>query len=646
MTPEFSYRPEIDGLRALAVVPVVLFHAGFDYFSGGYVGVDVFFVISGYLITSIIITEIHEGTFTLANFYARRARRILPALFLVVWTSLWLSYWFLTPAELQNFGQSVTAVSIFTSNIFFWRDSGYFSGASELKPLLHTWSLAVEEQFYIFFPIFLLIFWRFGLKVLMTLLAVVFFISFSLAVWASSAQPHAGFYLLPTRGWELLIGSFIAIFVFRSGFVQNRAINEAMSFLGVALIVISIILFDTQTPFPGTYALMPTIGAGLVIFSGGSKSLISQLLSTKIAVGIGLVSYSAYLWHQPALAIFRSHTNEIHINSGAAFFLCALSFLLAFVSWRYVEGPFRDKRMFNDERILRLAACTTVLTLLAGLTLNQTNGLEAFKLSTKSEEERKSFALVKESTSTRLKDRMYDLGCHIWATDSSLLSMEELNECEKQYGSPILVLGDSHGMNLYNMVSNSNRFQFVIGLAQGGCRPYGLNKNCHYQSFLEFIPKISHWSPIVIYHQSGGYLIKNKLGDFEPDYDDYFSFASEEYAFLASYLNEIQRRGADVVWLGPFTEYNLDPAETPFRIAPLPEGSFRVSRYIEENVKTANAKSLSVAYVPFDSFFTITSDAVVDDCLLWSDPDHFSECGEQLLSKKANWDALGLRDAP
>ena len=194
-----KYRSEIDGLRALAVLPVIFFHAGFELFSGGFVGVDVFLVISGYLITTIIISEMSEGKFSILKFYERRARRILPALFFVMLVSLPFAWLWLTPKDLKDFGQSLIATSTFSSNILFWLESGYFDTATELKPLLHTWSLAVEEQYYILFPIFLLITWRLGLKWILSILAIILVISLGAAHWGAYNKPNAAFYLLPTR---------------------------------------------------------------------------------------------------------------------------------------------------------------------------------------------------------------------------------------------------------------------------------------------------------------------------------------------------------------------------------------------------------------------------------------------------------------
>ena len=213
-----KYRPEIDGLRALAILPVMLFHAEFEYFSGGFIGVDIFFVISGYLITTIIITEIAEDRFNVLNFYKRRARRILPAMYFVMAVCFPFAWFLLPPNALKDFGQSLVATSLFSSNILFWIETGYFDTAAGLKPLLHTWSLAVEEQYYLIFPLFLMLTWRLGINWLIFLLSLFFFISFGLADWATNQISKqkiisAAYYLIPTRGWELMVGVFKAFYL-------------------------------------------------------------------------------------------------------------------------------------------------------------------------------------------------------------------------------------------------------------------------------------------------------------------------------------------------------------------------------------------------------------------------------------------------
>lgn len=350
-----QYRREIDGLRAIAVIPVILFHAGLELFGGGFVGVDIFFVISGYLITTIICSDLQQGRFSFASFYERRARRILPALYFVLAASLPFAMAWLQPADLKSFFESFAAVSVFSSNLLFWKESGYFDTASELKPLLHTWSLAVEEQYYVVIPIIICLLWR-SRKRLTVTFSLLGLASFVGAEWASTHSPSTAFYLLPTRAWELLVGALCAIYLAAPGAKEiSRSLRNIGSLIGLSMIAISILCFSKETPFPGVYALVPTLGASLIVLCARPDTVVGKALSVKLLVGIGLISYSAYLWHQPIFA-FARHRSLGEPSSMLFIGLTALSLLLACVSWRYVEAPFRAKGKIAGSWIFAMSA--------------------------------------------------------------------------------------------------------------------------------------------------------------------------------------------------------------------------------------------------------------------------------------------------
>ncbi|MBF9153062.1 acyltransferase family protein [Novosphingobium jiangmenense] len=333
------YRREIDGLRAIAVMPVILFHAGLKVFSGGFVGVDVFFVISGYLITQVIAEDLSHRRFSLLNFYDRRARRIIPALFCVIICCLPFAWSWMLPSELISFSKSIVAVAIFSSNILFWSEEGYFSPDADLKPLLHTWSLAVEEQFYLFFPLVLICLWRYGRKNLIAIVVVLLIVSFGISEWGWRRMPSANFYLAPGRAWELLTGSLCALIPIRG---NSRYYNPA-SILGLSLIVGSVFLYSDTTPFPSAYTLAPVLGAALIICFATRGTYAAMLLGSRPLVYIGLISYSAYLWHQPLFAFARLRSiSEPSPASMAFLVLCAL--FMAHLSWKFVETPFRQRR--------------------------------------------------------------------------------------------------------------------------------------------------------------------------------------------------------------------------------------------------------------------------------------------------------------
>lgn len=351
-----KYRKEIDGLRALAVMPVLFFHAGFNVFSGGYVGVDIFFVISGFLISSIILKEQATGSFSIINFYERRARRILPALFLIMLCCIPFAILWMWPDEIKRFFASILATSFFSSNILFYLQSGYFETGAELKPLLHTWSLAVEEQFYIVFPVFMILVWRFGFRFVGISILLITLGSLFLSEWASVTHPQANFYLPVTRAWELFVGVLCALYIYKKGVPKEGWISELAGVTGVILIFIAIFTFDKGTAFPGFSALLPVIGTGFILLFSHAKTYVAKVLSFPGFVGIGLISYSAYLWHHPLFAFARIKS----LNEPGAIvymFLIMLSLFLAYLSWRFVEQPFRKKEKVTRKQIFIFSLC-------------------------------------------------------------------------------------------------------------------------------------------------------------------------------------------------------------------------------------------------------------------------------------------------
>lgn len=370
------YRREIDGLRAVAVLSVMCFHAGFGWFGGGYVGVDVFFVISGYLITTIIVSERHGNKFSLVKFYERRARRILPALFFVVLVSMPFAWFWMVPYQLKDFAKSVLAVSTFCSNILFWRESGYFGAPFFLKPLLHTWSLGIEEQYYVLFPLAILAAWKLGIRKIVVLLASVSIVSLALAEWmAQRGIIVANFYLMPTRAWELLIGSLLAFYHLYGDRRRVGKLGDFGATLGLGMIAFSILAFEERTPFPGLLALVPTLGAALVIVYANEGTLANRFLSMRWLVGIGLISYSAYLWHHPLFAFARmmqptpSHPEVLAVS------LFFATLLLGWLTWKFVEKPFRFKSSFSRGQVFAGSIATTMLFALISIPVIVKNGV-------------------------------------------------------------------------------------------------------------------------------------------------------------------------------------------------------------------------------------------------------------------------------
>lgn len=370
-----DYRPDIDGLRALAVLPVVFFHADLPHFTGGFVGVDIFFVISGYLITRVLLQDKAAGKYSLRHFYVRRVRRIFPALLVTVLATLVAGFFLLLPAELGEAARAAQYLSYFFSNHLFWQTQNDYWQQNMLsnQPLLHTWSLAVEEQFYVVIPALLALwFWTrqrpvagFGLSIAIGLLALT---SFAANLTVMQHDTAAAFYVLPTRAWELLLGSLLAARVVAGGgAIRHAVISQLAGTLGLGLILWSILVFTAQTAFPGVNALLPSVGALLIIWAGGSRhpSWVNRILSLRPLVWIGLISYSLYLWHWPVLVLVRStgwHARGL--VTPPMWLLLPVIVGLAWLSWRYIERPFRGRRLDNTREwkvlawaVVALAAC-------------------------------------------------------------------------------------------------------------------------------------------------------------------------------------------------------------------------------------------------------------------------------------------------
>ncbi|MFJ4141156.1 acyltransferase family protein [Pseudomonas sp. NPDC089734] len=459
--PALDYRPEIDGLRAVAVVPVILFHAGLHGLSGGFVGVDIFFVISGYLITSIILGEMQAGTFSLINFYERRARRILPALFVMMLMCLPLAWLILDPPDLKYFAKSLVAVPTFSSNVLFWLESGYFDATAELKPLLHTWTLAVEEQYYLFFPLFLMLGWGLGRKWLFSLLMIVALASLTISQLGARDDATHTFYLLHARAWELLLGSFIAFYFSWKPRHQGPSLfNQGATMLGALLIAYALVFFDSSTSFPGLNALVPTLGAALIILFATPHTWVGRLLSTRAFVLIGMISYSAYLWHQPLFA-FARQVSLTEPGLPLMLSLALLSLVFAWLSWRFVEQVFRKKGHFSRRQVFMFGGATSTLFIALGMTGYLNNGFtQRFNVDP---------AIFEAFADPQIRhgcDRHY--GGQGWDIDFCLLGA-----ADKGRPPELAIFGDSHAealLSTFDAIARE-RNEAIVHIGLGGCLP-------------------------------------------------------------------------------------------------------------------------------------------------------------------------------
>ncbi|WAC48576.1 acyltransferase family protein [Asticcacaulis sp. SL142] len=581
-----KYRPEIDGLRALAILPVIFGHAGFSLFSGGFVGVDVFFVISGYLITRILADEIAEGRFSLLKFYERRVRRIAPALILVMVVSIPFAWFTMLPEEFRDFGQSLIAVNLFLSNVFFLGESGYFEGAAEYKPFLHTWSLAVEEQFYLLFPLVLFAIWRFARRYLMAILGVAALISLIWAEYNWRHDPNATFYLLPSRAWELLAGALLALGMQNQGgergypplvarglqLMMRPDVRQVLSLAGLAMIITPILVIEHFIPWPGLLTLIPVSGAMLVIGFARDGTWAYRILTQPFFVGIGLISYSAYLWHQPVF-VFARLLSPDGVSTKGYIVLTVLSLGLAYLTWRYIEQPFRKGLKLPKRQLFAGAAACAMGLVAVGLTLHATGGLPQ-RLSA----EERMISAGNEYTSPYGKDCLnriptsFDSYCQFGDTS----------------GRTVAVVGDSMSTEVSWKLAEHLTGQ-PIGMQQftwTGCPPFaGLIRREDPEPCAKFHTKA---------HQ---YILESKNIDtviVVSNWADYFScpearqcYTSAERPELVRGRREPERAAAIGAVMDREFDAYLKAGKKIIVVYPIPQMSHHVPRYMFSSIKSA-----------------------------------------------------------
>lgn len=456
-----AYRADIDGLRAVAILSVVFFHVDPNLLPGGFTGVDIFFVISGYLITRIIVGELGNDSFTFFNFWMRRARRILPALLFMIGTVTIISFFLLMPSDLKSYGGLLFHSILFAANIYLTKEKGYFAAEDQNNPLLHVWSLSVEEQYYLVWPVLLVLAARkLPLRWRIAVFGILIGVSLGFSEWASHHDPKQAFFGLASRAFELLIGAAIAFCDGKVRFSDRAA--QAMAVAGGLLLCAGFVLISEQTRFPGVAALLPCLGAALLIGSGtaASPTLAGSLLSSPILVGIGRISYSWYLWHWPPLALLRYYFDR----PSAWFEICAAlatGLILAVLSWRFIERPFRTTPVPArfKRRFVPVAAALSLALLTSGIAFEALKGVPQRLDAT-------GLAMYEEFHSER------EEGCN-----RTVRPTVNTQRCEFGTSAPapsILLWGDSHARHYLPALARIAAAQGVTGLAHiaSDCRPF------------------------------------------------------------------------------------------------------------------------------------------------------------------------------
>jgi peptidoglycan/LPS O-acetylase OafA/YrhL len=620
-----KYRPEIDGLRTMAVLPVVFFHSGLSGFSGGFIGVDIFFVISGFLITTIIEDDLKAGRFSIVGFYERRARRILPALFFyLLLTTLFASLLFL-PSFFIDYSKSMASVALFISNFYFWKFSGYFEDSALLRPLLHTWSLSVEEQFYIFMPLamWLLHRWRGGLR--LAAFAAVAAASFALSVYATDVAPTANFFLLPTRCWELLLGALLAIWGRQS--TLPNLINNLLAIAGFLAIVIAVFTYSAATPFPGLSAALPCIGAVILIYTGGAKqSIVARLLSTKPFVFTGKISYSLYLAHWP-IAVFLRYVTLREPGALDAIFIIVSSYVLAVCSWWFVERPFRGREIISSRGKVFASAATGLFaafavaygTIAAGGFPNRFPAYEAQAEMLRLKE--KPLAVAAGEDQTWRNDR-----CFFENGDEFKNWKPENCQLTKTSGDVAFLWGDSYAAHYVpGIVANAGQTSLQIyEYTYAGCPPvlayYSYARpNCQQfnRNALNLIKTLNVKHVIL----SGRWVDLRVRG----------------LDLLQDTISTLKALGVDVTVIGQSPMFVTDVRVIGFEKAALGEASSSWPTVIEANFNE-QLRSVSKGATFVDPIANLCSGGncnyIIDGQFIYFDSGHFSDFGSALVVKR------------
>ena len=678
-----SYRPEIDGLRALAVLPVIFFHGGIEIFKGGFAGVDIFFVVSGYLITTLILKDIENKKFSLTYFYERRARRILPALIITIIFTIPFTLVLLPPLDLLNFSKSIISSLTFWSNFQFSNEAGYFTTSGEYKPLLHTWSLSIEEQFYILYPLFFIFLFKIGKKFLILTISFIIFLSIAFVQWSGNLNFQYPFideeflfysnsawseFMMPFgRIWELGFGAICAFLLSSNDFFINVKKNgwrttffNILSFVGIFLIFLSFFYLSKNFPYPSFYTLIPTIGTCLLIIFCQKNTFLQKILSYKFLVFIGLISYSAYLLHYPIFSLAKySKTN---FDNLFYIYLIPLVLFISFLNWKYVEKPFRKKNK-PIKTLLIFISLTYVLLILFSLLIYKNDGFNKRKKFILPESVTESFMIPEKAKNCI--DINY---IHLKENKDKICRIGNKNKKKIDF----LIFGDSHIVSFYEMFDkfglDTNKKGLFVGYS--GCPPF-LNvypmradqkeRNCYKLNKLisELVNKekiknmilISRWSYYVGSNtfDKAFNLITSKPKRSTNIYESRKAFKKG----LEESLKFYQKLGTKVFILGEAPYQNINPKQIYYRSSVSDIIEFRknlrnystafdkhkkIQKFIENIFKTSKNNFKNINLINIEDF--LCDDAKIK-CLVgnekysfYVDKNHLSTKGVNSISDK------------
>lgn len=649
-----GYINTLDGVRGFAVLAVILFHAYPTIFPGGFVGVDIFFVISGYVITRKIVLDIQKNRFSVLDFYCGRITRLLPLFLLVVLATTVVMFFVLPPAQLLDYGRALLSSSLFSSNIYFWRTLGYFEAGQTISPLLHTWSLSVEWQFYLLYPVVFSFFYRRCGNALLPILLVAIALSVVFSEFLVRDHAEFAFYMLPSRMFELLLGATVAVWELKrkidlsAPVGVNRWLYSFVFMFALGALIAQILFNIFGVPFPGINGLFVGIlSTVLLVTVQWSKTLGAGVFATRPIVHIGYISYGLYLWHYPVLELASLVAGDTDIPLLVLIALGLLLFFVAEFTGRYVERPLW-RRKEKRRLALLLLSLSIVSSVLIFAMLESTKGQRSMYVSRLSTEHLKNFNIMeKYANSTHLESAVSN-SC-LKLADFSPGFAKKILECAEERPT-ILVIGDSHAINVYNGLARLSREKGafnVFALASPGCGVGNLTRRCDIDMIQEFVYSNSDKFTRIIYTEAGfrlfrtthgvqserrDFVRRNSLALLHPDI--------EKLEYISSWLEDSDSNNR-IVWLTPWVEPHIN-LNGLFAIQNLKiinnDKTFSIFSYLSKEIDSiVNRNPMAVFHINTLRLFSEKGSYLYsDNCLFFSDTDHLSVCGEDFLADALN----------
>lgn len=616
---------------------VILYHVGSPHFQSGFIGVDIFFVLSGYLIGTIAFQEITENSFSAKDFLERRARRILPALFFVTLLNFPFILYVFPPSQIENSLKGFISISTFSSNFFFWRQSGYFDPKSEFQPFLHTWSVGVEIQFYLLFCLLIVLSLKRNAKrTLAKYTVILFVVSMTLSMLFSIWKPGIAFYLLPSRLWEFLMGTLVAFYETTMRKDRSRNIIFApIKLTSFILILLSLTKSNSGDSWPNLGTLIPAIATCMFIYTRADSKLSRSFFHSKLLVSTGKVSYGWFLWHWP-LIVYLNYFTDLQIGSMNLIFISVVALIIAIMQWKWLETPLRDRRRVSTICFYRIIVTQFLMILIFSSLGIVSNGYQKVwtEFRFHKGEESAINTYLKREVEKEIEARNSD--CMLNYDQVIGNQVATLDYCRKKYGRAIQIIGDSHGLVLYDIISKSGVGKFVINWARPTSRPQS-GIHGQYTEVLEFSRKNAKYISRVLYMQSGSYLLEDQFGrvDSAESFREGASFKISESNVIRTfdYLQELSRH-VEVVWIGPYVESRINPdnPQNWYREKVIPNHIVEVFSQLDLDLATM-ARLQNVNYISSQPYFQFENNRIlVGDCTVWRDQDHWSKCGRELLA--------------